>query len=279
MEVAMPKLIETLKRSTKPLVTTAGRLLVVTGMLLTMSLAVTPRAGAQGDDAEHILKIMSDFVAAQKAFTLTYDSNVEVLTTELQKIQFTSSGKVQVIRPDKLHATRTGGYHDLAFVFDGKTLSVSSKDKNNFAQLESPGSIDQVIDLLREKYGFIAPGADLLFSNVYEVLMENVIDSKHIGRGVIDGVECEHLAFRTPETDWQIWTETGARPIPRKYVITSKVVTGAPQYTLYIKDWQPDAASGVFAFSPPEGATKVAVDAVQGLDEIPPGIVAMGGNR
>ena len=39
----------------------------------------------------------------------------------------------------------------------------------------------------------------------------NVIDAKHIGRGVIDGVECEHLAFRNLDTDWQIWIEAGAR--------------------------------------------------------------------
>jgi hypothetical protein len=69
----------------------------------------------------------------------------------LQKIQFTSSGQVQVIYPDKLHATRTGGCKDLEFVFDGKTLSISVKDKNIFAQLDAPGSIDQAVDLLRNR--------------------------------------------------------------------------------------------------------------------------------
>jgi len=32
------------------------------------------------------------------------------------------------------------------------------------------------------------------------------------------GVECEHLAFRGHVTDWQLWIETGAKPVPRKYV-------------------------------------------------------------
>ena len=91
--------------------------------------------------------------------------------------------------------------------------------------------------------------------------MANVIEGKHIGQGVVDGVECEHLAFRGPETDWQIWIETGAKPVPRKYVITSKTIAGAPQYTLKIKDWKTDAnADGDFAFKAPADATKVALD-------------------
>ena len=77
--------------------------------------------------------------------------------------------------------------------------------------------------------------------------------AKHIGLGVVDGVECEHLAFRGPDTDWQIWIEPGAKPMPRKYVITSKTVAGAPQYTLRIRDWKTDAIADAdtFVFKPP----------------------------
>ena len=85
-----------------------------------------------------------------------------------------------------------------------------------------------------------------------------MIDAKHIGRGAIGGVECEHLAFRDHDTDWQLWVEVGANPIPRKFVITSKAVAGAPQYTLVIRDWKTDAPADetAFAFKPPEGAKK-----------------------
>jgi hypothetical protein len=121
-----------------------------------------------------------------------------------------------------------------------------------------------------------APGADFLGSRVFDELMDGVISAKHIGLGVIDGIECEHLAFRSTDVDWQIWIETGARPIPRKYVITSKGVGAAPQYTLRIKDWKTDALAGAdaFAFVPPSGASKVALDALVNFDEIPHGVVA-----
>jgi hypothetical protein len=45
------------------------------------------------------------------------------------------------------------------------------------------------------------PGTDLLLTNSYDELMTNVIDAKHIGQGVVDGVECEHLAFRGVDAD------------------------------------------------------------------------------
>lgn len=84
------------------------------------------------------------------------------------------------------------------------------------------------------------------------------------------------MAFRDLDVDWQIWIEVGARPIPRKYVVTSKGVGAAPQYTLRIKDWNTDVAiSGdAFAFTPPQGANKVALGDLVNFDEIPQGVVA-----
>ena len=52
--------------------------------------------------------------------------------------------------------------------------------------------------------------------------MAGVIVAEHIGREVVDGIECEHLAFRDLNVDWQLSVEIGDRPIPRKYVITTR---------------------------------------------------------
>ncbi len=102
------------------------------------------------------------------------------------------------------------------------------------------------------------PGADLLLSKPYEELMAGVLEARHIGRGV---VECEHLAFRNLDTDWQIWADVGDRSVPRKYVITSKAVGAAPQYTQRLRDWKTgiSPAPDPFAFKPPEGATGVVI--------------------
>lgn len=252
---------------------------IVVSTILTVAVLFMPEARAQGGEAEKLLKAMSDYVASQKAISVTFDSDIEVVTSRLEKIQFTSSGLVQLSRPDKLRATRTGGYRDIEIVFDGKMLTMNNKDNKDYAQIEAPGTADQLIDVLRDKYGVVAPGADLLISNAYDVMMADVIESAVIGKGVVDGVECDHLAFRNTETDWQIWIESGAKPVPRKYVITSKGIGGAPQYTLRIKEWKTDLPADAFAFKPSTSAKKVQLVDLGDIDEVPQGITKTGGKK
>lgn len=243
------------------------------------SIAILSAAAAQtarADDPAKILKSMADYLANQKSLSAAFDSDIEIITPDLQKIQFASSGQMKLNRPDKLRVRRTGGYADVELIYDGKTISVYGNNAKSYLQADLPGTVDQMIDAIQTRSGLGMPGTDLLLSNSYDELMATAIDGKHIGQGVVDGVECEHLAFRGPETDWQIWIETGARPVPRKYVITSKTLAGAPQYTLRIKDWKTDpfAEADTFAFKPPAGATKVDLDSsvLVEFDELPPGM-------
>lgn len=243
------------------------------------SAAILALAGqaARADDSEALLKAMSDYTGAQKSITATFDSDVEVVTSDLQKIQFASSGQLKLSRPDKLRIRRTGGYADVEMVYDGKTISIYGNNAKAYVQADAAGTIDQLVDTIRSRSGAEIPGADLLLSNSYDVLTSDAVEAHHVGQGVVDGVECEHLAFRGHDTDWQIWIQTGAQPIPRKYVITSKTLAGAPQYTLRIRDWKTDpiADADAFNFKPPEGTTKASLDSdvVVEFDEVPPGIV------
>jgi len=249
-------------------------------MLALMAVGMaTPPAMAQEGDAKAILKAMSDYVGGQQSIELTFDSAIEIITPELEKIQFTNSGEVLLRRPDKLHAHRVGGYADVAMVFDGKTVSVHGKHINGYVQFPAPGTIDQLVEFLREDQGVSLPGADLLLSNSYDVLVAGVQEAKHIGRGVIDGVECEHITFRNFDTDWQLWVEVGQNPIPRQMVITSKTINSAPQYTLRVKSWKTGVAPAddAFAFVPPDGAKQLSTDALTALDELPPGAPPQGG--
>jgi hypothetical protein len=246
---------------------------------LTMSAALLSPASAESGDADRLLKAMTDYVGSQKAISVTYDSDIEVITSTLQKIQFISSGLVQLSRPDKLRATRTGGYRDVEVVFDGKLVTVSDKDSKNYAQIEAAGTADQLIDVLREQHGVVAPGADLLLPNAFDVMMADVLEGAVIGKGVIDGVECDHLAFRNADSDWQIWIESGAKPIPRKYVITTKGVAQGPQYTLRIKEWKSEVPADAFAFKPDPAAKKLALNELGDIDEVPQGTTKPGAKK
>jgi hypothetical protein len=245
--------------------------------ILVTALAAGP-ALAQTDDANKILKEMAEYLESQKNISASFDSDVEVITPQVQKIQFASSGQFEMSRPDKIHLSRTGGYSDVEIIFDGKTATIYGKHANGYVQADASGSIDQLVDRLRDTLGVALSGADLLSSNVYDVLTSDVISGAHIGRGVIDGVECQHLAFRSKNTDWQIWIQLGDRPLPRKYVVTSKAMAAAPQYTVVLKDWKTDVqpSADAFVFTPPPGAKQLAVQALSGFDEVPPEAVKEG---
>lgn len=246
----------------------------IVALSLGISLTVAVSARAQtSEDGPRILKAMTDYVASQDSIYATYDSDIEVITPQLQKIQFTSSGQLAMSRPDKIRVTRRGGYSDLELAFDGNTATVLERHTNNYAQIKAPGSVDQLVDKLRDDLGTAVPGADLILARAHSELVGDAFEIKYIGHAVIDGVECDHLAFRGLETDWQLWIERGAKPIPRKYVITSKTTAAAPQYTLRIKDWATDApgSAEAFTFKTPAGAKLVDLKELKEIDEVPPG--------
>jgi hypothetical protein len=241
--------------------------------------ANTSAGRADQADAKRLLKAMSDYMGAQKAISFDYDVNLELVSTQQQKIGLASSGTVTLNRPDKLHLTRTGGFANVEMVFDGKTLTLWGKNSNVYTQIEAPGTIDQLEDVLRNKYHRPVPGADMLISDPYKELMLEVNDVKDLGAGVIRGVECDHLAFRTKEVDWQIWIAQGARPYPCRYVITSKKVTGWPQYTLDIWGWKTGAevASDNFKSAVPADAKMLPPEQVPELNDIPALFTRKGG--
>jgi hypothetical protein len=248
-----------------------SRLAVVLAVAATLGTANVSSGRADEANAKSLLKAMSDYLAAQTAISFDYDSSIEIVSTQQQKVALVSSGTLTLARPDKLHATRTGGFASLELMFDGKTLTALGKNKNLYTEVEAPGTVDQLVDVLRDKYHRPVPAADLLMSQPYRELMPLVTDAKDLGSGVIHGIECDHLAFRTKEVDWQIWIAQGARPYPCRYVITSKKVAGWPQYTLDIWAWKAGAevAADSFKLAIPADAKKLPPDQVPGLDEIP----------
>ena len=206
-----------------------------TAVLAMTAIASVPAVHADEAQAKALFKAMSDYLAAQKAISFEYDTNLDIVTKDGQKLGLASSGAATLNRPDKIRARRVGGFANVEMVFDGKTLSLLGKNANVYVQVQVPGTIDHLVDELRDKFHRPLPGADLLMSDVHSQLMPLVVDVKDLGSGVIHGVECDHLAFRTQEVDWQIWIAQGDRPYPCRYVVTSKQVTGWPQYTIDLR--------------------------------------------
>ena len=234
---------------------------VACALCFTFAVAGPAPAKAESPDeaARQVLKSMTDYVSKLDTVSLDFSADLEALSTKGFKLQFPASGQMTLDRPNKFRITREGGHSDIELVSDGETVTLYGRGKNAYAQNNAPDSFDAFVDMAREKRGMDIPGADLFLSNAYEVLMDPVTEAMYLGTGVVDGVECDHLAFRTPDVDWQIWVAKGGKPYPCKYVVTSKWTTAAPEYSLRVRNWNdsPKLGGDSFAFEPADGAKKV----------------------
>jgi hypothetical protein len=228
----------------------AAALLVVAGL----PLPALSQATAISPQAVQLLKASTDFLACQQQFSLDTESSIEVVLATGQKIQFDHTARVSVERPNKLRAERTGDLVDQVLYYDGESLTLHNPVRNYYAKIAAPGTLEEMLDFAREKLDIVAPASDLLYRNAYDILMQDVASGFVVGKGVVDGVSCDHLAFRAPHVDWQIWIADGDRPLVRKLVITTRDKLNAPQFTVVTKNWnlEPKFSAETFSFTPPK---------------------------
>lgn len=210
-------------------------------------------------EALKLLKASTDFLAAQKQFSVDTRSSLEVVLKSGQKIQFIHASKQALQRPDKLRAERVGDLVEQVFYYDGKTLTLQNPQDKVYATVAAPNTIEGMLDFAREKLNIVAPAADLVYGDAYKILMTDVTSGFVVGKSVIEGVRCNHLAFSAPHVDWQIWIQEGSQPLPRKLVITTKDVLNSPQFEVVITKWNltPTFTAQTFSFVPGKGARQV----------------------
>jgi len=241
-----------------------GKLLLMAAVLTFAVIAGLPayshgQFSAVEPKADQLLRKMSTYLAGLEQFSVDTENTIEAVLRSGEKIQFDNPAEGWIKRPDKLRAERKGDIVNQEFYYDGKTLTLYNPDQKVYATVEAPPTIDQTIDFARQSLDVYAPGSDFLYKNAYAVLMEDVVSGFYVGMSVVAGVKCHHLAFRGNEVDWQIWIEDGDKPLPKKFIVTTKWMTGAPQFTVVIKSWNlsPKIKEDMFTFVAPKDAQKI----------------------
>jgi len=233
-------------------------LVSLVAVLLVAAPAMAQPAGID-PEAEKLLKASMTYLAAQKRFGVTVRTTIEAVLKTGQKLQFDNTGSLLVQRPNKLRAERRGELVDQVFYYDGKSLTLYNPGQKYYATVDAPGTLEAMMDFARNKLDVIAPAGDLIYANAYELLMQDATSGFVVGESVIEGARCDHLAFRNPDVDWQIWIQQGRQPLPRKFVITTRDVAGSPEFAIVMTKWDlaPKLSDRTFAFAPPKGAKKV----------------------
>ena len=224
-----------------------------------LALAAQAQPAGIAPEAQRLLKASTDFLASQQQFSADTRNTLEVVLKSGQKIEFNHQARMSAQRPNKLRAERTGDLVDQVFVYDGKTLTLHNPQAKAYAQVAAPDTLEGMLEFARTQLDIVAPAGDLLNKNAYDILMDGVTDGFVVGKAVIEGVRCDHLAFRAPHVDLQMWIQEGAQPLPRKMMITTRDLVNAPQFAVTMTKWnlQPKFNAQTFSFTPPAGAKKV----------------------
>ncbi len=221
------------------------------------ALAAKPEVGSPWGDT--LLRQMSDYLRAADEFSFRTEVTRERVLKTGQKIQFSRAARVFVRRPDKLYVELRGDLENERIWYDGEHFTVLNTDSNEYERARVRGNIDRALDHMAQTYGESSPLADLVYSNPYAILVENVETGMYVGLHEVRGVKCHHLAFTQKNIDWQIWIEDGARPVPCKAVITYKNMESVPQFTAVLYDWEfsPHLPDSLFRFHPRTGAVEM----------------------
>ena len=228
-------------------------------------------ASAQQVDAkaDEVLRSMSGYLAGLNSFGVTADASTEVMMRNGAKVQLTATGELVLDRDIGFHVTRKGPAGQTRIVFDGARVAIANQALGVHMFVPVEGGIDAAIDEVRTVLGAeVTGGADLLYANPYEGLMYEVESGTYMGEVTVGGVSTHHLLYRAADIDWQIWVRSEGDPIPVKYVITSKWVTGAPEFSVQLWNFTPNVATDEagFSFTPPEGSKEIDPAAVEGLE-------------
>jgi hypothetical protein len=202
---------------------------------------------------------MSEYLGTLQQFRFHVENSLDTLLPDHQKVQLSRAVDVFVKRPDRFRADIESDLVHQEFYYDGRSITLFGKKVNFYATLEAPGTFEEAMDYAIEAYGLFAPMHELLYKKCHEILTQDVTSGVYMGLSKIFDIECHHLAFRGTDVDWQIWIENSPTPVPRKMVITSKWLAGAPQFTAFVSDWKttvqlPDS---MFSFSAPKNAEMI----------------------
>ena len=218
-------------------------------------------ASPAAEDAKVILMRMANYMSKLPGFSVDVRDNCDTYQKSGQKIEYAETRKITVVRPDRMRVEveeSDGDKHVLTF--DGKDLTLSTPGKNLYAQTPKSGTVDDAVVFFVRDLGMKLPFAALLITTAPTELEKRTRTLDYVEKTSIYGAPAHHLAGRTESVDYQVWIADGDKPLPMRIVLTYVGEKGQPQFRAQLSDWNlaPQVTDSTFAFTAPQGATRIA---------------------
>jgi hypothetical protein len=209
-------------------------------------------------DAMDALNKMGTYLRSLKALQVDSESTNDDVLDDGEIITDTRSSTLLAVSPNLLRAELKGDDRNTFLFYDGKNFTVYSKINNYYATVPAPPTIHELVDKVDSEYGIEVPLVDLFKWGTDESTIKKITSAIDVGPSTVQGITCEHYAFRQEGIDWQIWIQLGDFPLPRKFVIRTLSDDARPEHTsTLVWNLAPSYNEGAFTFDPPPGAERI----------------------
>jgi hypothetical protein len=204
------------------------------------------------------LRRMGAYLQTLRTFEVRSTGSNDYVLDNGQKVQFAQAVTFKVRRPNAFRIAFASDRKTRDYFYDGRSLTVFAPRMKYYAQVEAPPTIGEVFDLVAERYDINVPLEDLFVWGTPQARFNEIKAAMHVGYARLEDAECDHYAYRQGDIDWQVWIERGARPLPRKLVITTRTDQAQPEWAA-VFDWSlnPHFAADTFTFRAPSGAQRI----------------------
>lgn len=257
--------------------TTANRLLQLTALLVIAALGfcvfvgrhVLAKTGHQTNSqkdsnidpaAMEALNKMGTYLRSLKAFQVDSETMKDDVLDDGQIVTDTRTNTLLAVKPNLFRAELKGDDKDVFLFYDGKNFTVYGNLVNYYATVSAPATTAELVDKVYSEYGIEIPLVDLFKWGTDNSAISKITSAFDVGPSTVQGITCEHYAFRQEGEDWQIWIQLGEYPLPRKFVIRTLTDDARPQHTSdLVWNLAPSYNEAAFAFDPPAGALRIAL--------------------
>jgi hypothetical protein len=214
-----------------------------------------PEMQPQAVDA---LNKLGNYVRGMKSFRIDADSVTDGVLSTGQNIGFLHHTEMSVQRPDKVRIVISGSRAPKGMVYDGRSVVLFDNTHHYYSKVPAPPTIHQLVADIDEKYGVQVPLVDLFYWGQQSDDEKALTSAIFVGLDKVDGKWCNHYAYQQPGLDWELWIQSGSRPLPCRFVVTDTTQPSRPQHAVnYRWTLNPSFSPATFAFHPGAGARMI----------------------
>jgi len=222
-----------------------------------LAVSLLPVAAAE-PDADQILRQMSAKLGGARSFTFKATRQVDPALLAGRNEPANANIMAAVQRPNKVAAHSTSKEGVRRVYADGRNMSLVDAQKNLYATVPMPKTIDGLVAEVDRKYGFTLPLAEFVLSDIYQDIHRKAQNVTYLGQSNGGGGACHRLGLSGTLVDTELWVGVSDQ-LPRKLIATVKELPGKPQVKVDFSDWNLAAklSDKEFVFVPPQGARKI----------------------